>query len=389
MRLFNDTEQSIILNMTKEKINNILLIYLFDNDKVNVNRIRKKRYENIRKYLHSYFIDNTSSYVEILYRIKYNIERNYCIECNKETYFKGISYYKQTGKLYADFCSCKCKANNQDLREKYKKVCLLKYGVDNPMKCVNIINKGKETCKKKYGVVRASQLKEYQNKAKDTNLKKYGVEVPLQNISIKEKWHDTCYEKYGASSPLGNKDIYKQTEETTYRKYGVRCVFQRKDLKEKLLLPKTKQKRYDTMRKNHTFNTSKIEQTIYNELVKLYEEENVIREYKDYKRYPYRCDFYIKTLDLFIEVQGYYTHNTHPYNECNEEDKKKVEEYKEKYGSNSQLITIWTIKDVEKRNCAKTNKLNYLEIWEEDIKKINKDSTILKSIIDTYIKQKN
>lgn len=97
MRLFNDIEQSIILNMTKEKINNILLIYLFDNDKVNVNRIRKKRYENIRKYLHSYFIDNTSSYIEILYRIKYNIERNYCIECNRETYFKAYLTINKQG----------------------------------------------------------------------------------------------------------------------------------------------------------------------------------------------------------------------------------------------------------------------------------------------------
>lgn len=40
--------------------------------------------------------------------------------------------------------------------------------------------------------------------------------------------------------------------------------------------------------------------------------------------------------------------------------------YKEKYGPKCQAITIWTIKDVEKRNCAKEHKLNFKEVWSLD-----------------------
>ena len=276
--------------------------------------------------------------------------------------------------------------NSNETKEAYKKSCIDKYGFDNPMKNKNVIDKGKETCKNKYGVVRASLLKEYQDKVKETNMKRYGVEVPLQNKEINKKWHETCYVNFGTYSPLANKEIYNKTEETTYKKYGVYCVFNRKENREKLLLEKTKQKRYETLRRNHTFNTSKIEETIYEKLIDIYGKNDILREYKDKDRYPYRCDFYIKSLDLFIEVQGYYTHGKEPYNPNSIKHQILVQKYKEKYGPNCQAITIWTIKDVEKRNKAKENNLKYLEIFYKDILKIKQDITILNLIINNFLK---
>ena len=372
--------------MTNEFVNNTILKYLYNDDKVNINKIRCKKYQNIRNYLFSYFNDNPSTFTEILFRIKYNIKRNYCSICGKPTYFKGIAWYKKTGKLYADFCSCKCSMNSSKTKEAYKKSCIDKYGVDNPMKNKNVINKGKETCKNKYGVVRASLLKEYQNKTKKTNLLKYGVEAPLQNKEINKKWHETCYVNFGTYSPLANKEKYNKTEETTYKKYGVYCVFNRKENREKLLSEKTKQKRYETLRRNHTFNTSKIEETIYEKLIDIYGKNDILREYKDKDRYPYRCDFYIKSLDLFIEVQGYYTHGKEPYNPNSIKHQVLVQRYKERYGTNCQPVTIWTIKDVEKRNKTKENNLKYLEIFHKDILKIKQDITILNSIINNFLR---
>lgn len=372
--------------MTNKFVNNVILKYLYKDDKVNVNKIRCKKYQNIRNYLFSCFNDNPSTFTEILFRIKYNIKRNYCSICGKPTYFKGISWYKKTGKLYADFCSCKCSMNSNETKEAYKKSCIDKYGVDNPMKNKNVVDKGKETCKNKYGVVRASLLKEYQDKVKETNMKRYGVEVPLQNKEINKKWHETCYVNFGTYSPLANKEIYDKTEETTYKKYGVYCVFNTKENREKLLSEKTKQKRYETLRRNHTFNTSKIEETIYENLIDIYGKNDISREYKDKYRYPYRCDFYIKSLDLFIEVQGYYTHGKEPYNPNSIKHQILVQKYKERYGPNCQAITIWTIKDVEKRNKAKENNLKYLEIFHKDILKIKQDITILNSIINNFLK---
>lgn len=65
----------------------------------------------------------------------------------------------------------------------------------------------------------------------------------------------------------------------------------------------------------------------------------------------------------FIEIQGYYTHGKEPYNPNSIKHQVLIQRYKERYGPNCQAITIWTIKDVEKRECAKKNNLNFKEIW--------------------------
>ena len=55
------------------------------------------------------------------------------------------------------------------------------------------------------------------------------------------------------------------------------------------------------MRENKTFNSSKQEDLFFKYLVDKYGENNVLRQYKE-KRYPFNCDFYIKTTDTFIEL---------------------------------------------------------------------------------------
>lgn len=47
-------------------------------------------------------------------------------------------------------------------------------------------------------------------------------------------------------------------------------------------------------------------------------------------------------------------------------DQIEVERLKNKYGEECTQIIIWTIKDVEKREMAKKNNLNYLEFFTLD-----------------------
>ena len=132
--------------------------------------------------------------------------------------------------------------------------------------------------------------------------------------------------------------------------------------------------------KNNSFGKSKQEDTIYEKIKEVY--PDVIRQYKDKIRYPYNCDFYIPEIDLFIEYQGYYTHGKHPFNINNENDKELMEKYINKYGNNNQQYTIWCVKDVEKRNTAKNNNLNYIELF--NFKKLDKLIEIIKN--KNYIK---
>ena len=71
-------------------------------------------------------------------------------------------------------------------------------------------------------------------------------------------------------------------------------------------------KYFDTLRTNHSFRTSKPEEQLYEALKFIYGQNNVIRQYSD-TRYPFRCDFYIKSEDLFIELNRFWSHGGRLY----------------------------------------------------------------------------
>ena len=119
--------------------------------------------------------------------------------------------------------------------------------------------------------------------------------------------------------------------------------------------------RHETMKKNHTFNSSKEEDQVYEFLN---QHINVIRQFDNDPRYPFNCDFYIKDLDLFIECNFHWTHGGHPFDPNSIKDQVKLEQWKArgtKYYDNA--IETWTKRDVKKRDKAKEEKLNYLEFW--------------------------
>ena len=342
-------------------------------------RIEGKYNKDIYEYLINRY-DDSDSLKETLFRIYNGIEEHpKCPTCGKPLVFKGI-FFK--------FCSNICAQSSDEIKQKIKQTCLEKYGVDNYNKTKESKEKIKQTCLEKYGVEYFWQSDECKEKIKQTCLEKYGVDSPLKSEKIRNKGKKTCLEKYGVDNPAKleeNKEKVKQTclkkygglapicdpniknkiKQTCLEKYGVDNYG--KSLKHKINMStimssdEMQEHRYNVMTKNHSFNTSKPEEELY-----LYIKEkfpSVKRQYKDKLRYPYNCDFYIPELDYFIELQGYYTHNTHPYNPNSISDQVLVERYKERYGPKCQAITIWTLKDPEKRDCAKHNHLNFKEIW--------------------------
>ena len=311
--------------------------------------------------LEKYGVDNYNKTKESKEKIKQTCLEKY-----------GVEYFWQS-----DECKEKIKQTclekygvdsplkSEKIRNKGKQTCLEKYGVDNPAKLEENKEKVKQTCLKKYGTISTTQCKEIRDKIKQSCLEKYGVDNPAKLEENKEKVKQTCLKKYGGLAPICDPNIKNQIKQTCLEKYGVDNYG--KSLKHKISMSaimssdEMQEHRYNVMTKNHSFNTSKPEEELY-----LYIKEkfpSVKRQYKDKLRYPYNCDFYIPELDYFIELQGYYTHNTHPYNPNSILDQVLVERYKERYGPNCQAITIWTSKDPEKRDCAKRNHLNFKEIW--------------------------
>lgn len=120
------------------------------------------------------------------------------------------------------------------------------------------------------------------------------------------------------------------------------------------------EKIYLTKKKNHSFNSSSIEQYVKDLMQQVFPDI----QYQYYsEKYPYNCDFYIPSLDLYIEYNGTWTHGGKPFNETDESCIEQLNKWKEKAKTSKfyqNAIDTWTIRDVRKRQCAIDNNLNWL-----------------------------
>ena len=187
-------------------------------------------------------------------------------------------------------------------------------------------------------------------KLKKTNNERYGGNAPACSTEVQNKMRKTCEEKYGIPS-------YAQTQ-------------QFKDLwKNKDFVKKIKEKEYKTKKNNNSFKKSTPEIKIL-ELLKI-NYPDTIYQYSTDPRYPFNCDFYIPSLDLFIEYNGHWTHQDHLFNENCKDDLLILENIKNKSLESSFYkiaIDVWTRRDPLKVKTAKENNLNYLILWPSDYK---------------------
>ena len=259
------------------------------------------------------------------------------------------------------------------IREKAKQTCYKRYGVENPFQSDIIKDKIKKTCLKIYGVESPSQSNIIQEKAKQTCLKHYGVEYPTQSNIIKEKVKKTNLARYGDI----NYNNRQQAKQTSLMRYGVDNFAKTQQWKDyyKLHQNEIKEKEYQTKRKNNTFNTSKTENECYNILIENFGSDDIIRQYKS-SVYPFACDFYIKSKNMYIECNFHWTHNNHLYNKNNIKDIITKCKWKQKAKTSKYYniaLDVWCNRDVKKFECAKKNNLNYLVFYiENDFKKLFK-----------------
>lgn len=378
--------------------NQELIEYLTDNSGEYNKRINRKYLEthdlNILHILNNVYDDlsEKTPVYEIYYRLKNNLKkRPVCIICGKPV--------KYTSGHYAKFCSKECQYS--DLGKKITKDIkiksnLEKYGVEHTSQLKEVTDKRtksradhvnkiqqhvRESLYKKYGAYDVMHIPHILQKIKDTNLKKYGVEFPLQqlkkeNSEIYQKISQTCINKFGIDSPLKNKEVREKIKQTNIQKYGVDYLFKSNIIKEKIKQTNIQKYGVDNPLKNKEIwkksqdnrqisSKSKLENNFLNYLKLKYESNDIITQYKS-KEYPYYCDFYIKSINLYIEIQGHWTHNDHPFDINNLNDQQimniwRTKSLSDKYYKNA--LNTWTIKDVEKRNTAIQNNLNYLEIF--------------------------
>ena len=240
---------------------------------------------------------------------------------------------------------CGLQKNQLDVNNSRKMTCQLIYGHTTNMKTDRFREITKRTKLERYGnenycnVIKAKQtkLERYGNenyvnseKRKRTTLDRYGCDWIVQTDNFKEAYKNTCRKKYGYDHPMKNKEI--------------------------------QEKAYSTQLKNGSWGKSISPQE--REIKDLLDKKflNILIQYRS-EKYPFKCDFYIPSKDLYIEYQGYFKHGREPFIGSDEQNK-IVNMWKDKNTEYyNDAIKTWTIRDPLKRKTAKDNNLNWIEFF--------------------------
>ena len=364
----------------QNRSNTIYKIYGVKNVSQN-KEIRKKVFETC---LERYGVVNPLQVITIHEKMKQTNLKRYGVEyASKSNIIKEKVKKTNLERYGVEYAS-----QSNIVKDKIKRTNLERYGVEHPFQSNIIKEKAKKTCLERYDVENPFQSNIIKDKIKRTNLKRYGVEHPFQSNIIKEKVKLTCLKHYGVEYPTQSNIIKEKAKQTNLTRYGNINYNNRQQAKQtslmrygvdnyaktqqwkdyyKLHQNEIKEKEYQTKRKNHTFNTSKTEDECYNILLQYFDINDIIRQYKS-DAYPFACDFYIKSIDTYIECNFHWTHNNHLYNKNNIKDLITKCKWKQKAKTSKYYniaVDVWCNRDVNKYNIAKKNNLKYLVFYTE------------------------
>lgn len=211
---------------------------------------------------------------------------------------------------------------------KYNTFCSLECSGLYNSKDPKSIEKRKNTLKKNFGVDSFSKTPQYKQILAD---KREFIQVKQMII---------CFLKYG-------KFYYAQTDEF-------------------------KEKEYLTKKQNNTFKVSEAERRSVEALRTKF--DDVKTQHKS-DLYPFNCDAYIPSLDLYIEFNYHWTHGTEPYNKDNkahqqlldywQKESEKINWKGKKKAFFKVAIDVWTKRDPRKVATAKQNNVKLLVFYKE------------------------
>ena len=340
---------------------------------------RSKRWDKlpqeIKTYLENRYDEFNGDYSEIYYRITHNIDEiPVCPVCGAKRKF--IDTYKGYGSPY---CSMKC----QWTTRKRKQPSLYKY--QKPAIINGKIYTSYTELNDELILLYVDSEMQAQSKIMWNNL-----EYPIADYldkrfndsqSRKESWYrikhhieirpvcvmcgkpvsfditrETGFTKHCSNNVcvMNDPETLRKVRENSKIKWGTDYPLQAEEIKLKCINKNT----------SIPIWTSKQEIKFKDRLKRIY--PDLKWQYKDKGPYPYFCDFYIPSLDLFIELNYYWKHGGEEFDKNNPEHVQRLNTYMEKAKYNDEYktaIETWTISDKEKILCAINNKLNYKIFW--------------------------
>lgn len=301
----------------------------------------------------------------------------------------------------------------EDLRRRKTATTRARYGVDYASQSPLVQAKIRVTSRERYGVDHPSQRPEARKRqsalaradgkrraaiSRQTNLARYGIEYVSQLPANRSRQSELMIRTHGERN--------SKARATTWRKYGVHYASQRQERRAELssfmrtygvdfaarsritslkrygvahhaqteerrvrqsqrMLDSDHQNRINAAKRaNNSFNTSAPEEELHGLLAGYFGEGDLLRQHND-PRYPYRCDFYVPSRDLFIELNGTWTHGGRWFDEVDFRDRQLVENWRAKNSAYYEAAARqWCQWDRAKRKAADAARLNYVTFWD-------------------------
>jgi hypothetical protein len=181
------------------------------------------------------------------------------------------------------------------------------------------------------------------------------------SLIVKTQWEDANTRQKHSES---NKSFWKNASEEFLKRHsnnvsnGIKQWYNQMPNEKKVKLLANIA---ETKRKNGTFNTSKVADACIEWMKQL---GFTVECEKPYPGEPnLHCDFYLKELDLWVELHFSHYHNCMPFDKNNWQHQKWLKELKTMNGQYKSIAYTWADLDVRKRENAKRNSLNWIAFY--------------------------
>ena len=232
-------------------------------------------------------------------------------------------------------------SQSEEVKQKVKETNMKNWGVPYTMQSEEVKQKAQETSIKNWGVSHPLKSKELRAAAIETNMLKYNTPYPTQNQDIKQKTRETNIRNLGVSYPMQSEHVRKKSQQVCIEKYGKPFPLQNAEILERALKSGYKRKLFLTP-SGEEWSLQGYEPLVAPRLIEQYQEENITSDIKIVPAVPwtdsigkthvYRCDFYVESLKLIIEVKSTWTAQK------DEEKIKKCMDYWSNQGNTYRLI---------------------------------------------------
>lgn len=275
-----------------------------------------------------------------------------CIICGK-----AIPEYRlKQGKMT---CCKNCQLKTPEARQRRKAA--LKKAYENPELRQKVSDRAKEglsklEIKEKLSVIRKAQWEDVNFREKicvsiKQSLNTEEIKQKLSKAS-KERWQSQDFRQKHSNSmklALSNIEVRQKLSKSVKESF--------KKHHDEIF-----QKKHNSMKVNGSYTKSSWEEQTYELLLTKFDKNDIERQYFDKERYPYNCDFYIKSLDLFIECHYGWHHNGRHFDSNNQKDLDELKFLQEKAKTSDNYknkIYQWTKLDTEKLQVLSNNQLNH------------------------------